>query len=31
MAPAAHALVVYKWTDAQGVVHFSDQPVPGAE
>ena len=25
------ALVVYKWTDAQGVVHFSDQPVPGAE
>jgi hypothetical protein len=29
--PAAHALVVYKWTDAQGVVHFSDQPVPGAE
>jgi hypothetical protein len=28
---AAHALVVYKWTDAQGVVHFSDQPAPGAE
>jgi hypothetical protein len=28
---AAHSLVVYKWTDAQGVVHFSDQPVPGAE
>jgi Domain of unknown function (DUF4124) len=28
---AAHALVVYKWTDEQGVVHFSDQPVPGAE
>jgi hypothetical protein len=27
----AQALVVYKWTDAQGVVHFSDQPVPGAE
>jgi hypothetical protein len=23
--------VVYKWTDADGVVHFSDQPVPGAE
>jgi len=22
---------VYKWTDADGVVHFSDQPVPGAE
>jgi hypothetical protein len=28
---AAQGLVVYKWTDAQGVVHFSDQPVPGAE
>jgi hypothetical protein len=28
---AAQAVVVYKWTDAQGVVHFSDQPVPGAE
>lgn len=26
-----HALVIYKWTDAQGVVHYSDQPVPGAE
>ncbi len=25
------ATVVYKWTDADGVVHFSDQPVPGAE
>jgi hypothetical protein len=28
---AAQATVVYKWTDADGVVHFSDQPVPGAE
>jgi hypothetical protein len=28
---AAVAAVVYKWTDADGVVHFSDQPVPGAE
>jgi len=28
---AASALVVYKWTDAQGVVHYSDQPTPGAE
>ena len=28
---AAHAAVVYKWTDADGVVHLSDQPVPGAE
>ena len=23
--------MVYKWTDVAGVVHFSDQPVPGAE
>jgi len=28
---AVTAAVVYKWTDADGVVHFSDQPVPGAE
>ena len=27
----AQAVVVYKWTDEKGVVHFSDQPVPGAE
>src|SRR5271168_4711077 len=25
------AAVVYKWTDADGVVHYSDQSVPGAE
>jgi len=25
------AAIVYKWTDADGVVHFSDQSVPGAE
>lgn len=25
------AAVVYKWTDADGVVHLSDQPAPGAE
>ena len=25
------AAVVYKWIDADGVVHFSDQPVDGAE
>ncbi|MBS0612243.1 MAG: DUF4124 domain-containing protein [Proteobacteria bacterium] len=25
------AAVIYKWTDADGVVHFSDQPTPGAE
>jgi hypothetical protein len=23
--------VIYKWTDASGLVHYSDQPVPGAE
>jgi hypothetical protein len=28
---AASATTVYKWTDADGVVHFSDQPAPGAE
>jgi hypothetical protein len=27
----AQAAVVYKWTDADGVVHYSDQSVPGAE
>jgi hypothetical protein len=25
------AAVIYKWTDADGVIHFSDQAVPGAE
>lgn len=30
-ALAAGAAVVYKWTDADGVVHYSDQAVPGAE
>jgi hypothetical protein len=28
---AVQAAVVYKWIDPDGVVHFSDQPVPGAE
>ncbi len=28
---AAGAAVVYKWTDSDGVVHYSDQSVPGAE
>jgi Domain of unknown function (DUF4124) len=28
---AGHAAVVYKWTDSDGVIHYSDQPVPGAE
>jgi Domain of unknown function (DUF4124) len=27
----ASATTVYRWTDADGVVHFSDQPAPGAE
>jgi hypothetical protein len=30
-ACVADAAVVYKWTDADGVVHYSDQPIPGAE
>ncbi|HEX4151301.1 MAG TPA: DUF4124 domain-containing protein [Steroidobacteraceae bacterium] len=28
---AVRAAVVYRWIDADGVVHYSDQPVPGAE
>lgn len=28
---AVQAAVVYKWVDADGVVHFSDQPSPGAQ
>jgi hypothetical protein len=28
---AGQAAVVYKWTDADGVVHYSDQAVPGAQ
>jgi len=28
---AVDAAVIYKWTDADGVVHYSDQAVPGAE
>jgi hypothetical protein len=28
---AGQAAVVYKWTDADGLVHYSDQPVPGAQ
>ena len=30
-APVIFATTVYRWTDAAGVVHFSDQPVEGAE
>jgi Domain of unknown function (DUF4124) len=28
---AVQAAVIYKWTDADGVVHYSDQDFPGAE
>ena len=28
---AGQAAVIYKWTDSDGVIHYSDQPVPGAE
>ncbi|MDP9083990.1 MAG: DUF4124 domain-containing protein [Pseudomonadota bacterium] len=28
---AGQAAVVYKWTDDHGLVHYSDQPVPGAQ
>ena len=31
VALTAGATVVYKWVDADGVVHYSDQEVPGAE
>ena len=32
LAPlAGRTAVIYKWTDATGVVHYSDQPVPGAQ
>jgi hypothetical protein len=31
VACSAQAAVVYKWVDADGVVHFSDQPAPGSE
>lgn len=27
---ACPAAVIYKWTDASGLIHYSDQPVPGA-
>jgi len=31
MAPLSHAAGVYKWRDAQGNLHFSDQPPQGAQ
>jgi uncharacterized protein DUF4124 len=30
-AASAAGTTLYKWTDAQGVVHYSDSPQPGAE
>src|SRR5580658_6357095 len=30
-AVGAFATQLYRWVDAQGVVHYSDQPQPGAE
>jgi hypothetical protein len=30
-ACAASAAVIYKWVDSDGVTHYSDQAVPGAE
>ena len=29
--PLQAAQTVYRWVDAQGVIHFSDQPQPGAQ
>jgi len=31
LCAAAASAQVYKWVDEDGVVHYSDQPVPGAE
>jgi hypothetical protein len=31
VAIGAPAAVIYKWVDADGVTHYSDQAVPGAE
>ncbi|MDE1922009.1 MAG: DUF4124 domain-containing protein [Gammaproteobacteria bacterium] len=28
---ACPAAVIYKWTDASGIIHYADQPVPGAQ
>lgn len=30
-ACVGQAAVIYKWTDAQGIIHYSDQSVPGAQ
>lgn len=29
--PLADAATIYKWVDASGVTHYSDQPYPGAQ
>lgn len=31
LSPAATAQEIYRWVDKNGVVHYSDQPGPGAE
>ncbi|MDE2262643.1 MAG: DUF4124 domain-containing protein [Gammaproteobacteria bacterium] len=31
LADNGHRTTVYKWVDAQGVVHYSDQPHPNAQ
>jgi hypothetical protein len=31
MAVTVQAAVIYKWVDADGVIHYSDQSSPGAE
>ena len=31
LAPALASTTVYRWVDEQGIVHFSDQPHPGAQ
>jgi Domain of unknown function (DUF4124) len=30
-AEQVHASVIYKWKDANGITHYSDQPGPGAQ
>ncbi|MFC5699215.1 DUF4124 domain-containing protein [Pseudomonas sp. GCM10022186] len=31
LVPALAGAEIYRWTDAQGQVHFSEKPQPGAE
>jgi hypothetical protein len=30
-SPASATTVLYRWVDADGIVHYSDRPVPGAQ